>query len=109
MAPRRRRPPTLLEAAQADLDRKWGLEQDALLPWDTRAMHRAKRWARLVGAVTGLMAAGGTAVVTAKGYAVKLWHVVHRSTLPPAELPVHNHDVASTAVDRVAEPTPPRP
>ena len=105
---RRRRPPTLLEAAQEDIDARWQLQADALLPWDTRLMHKAKRWTRLVGAVTGLLVAGGTAAVTAKGYAVKLWRVIHRGTLPPAADAVHNPDVASTTVDRVPEPTPPK-
>jgi hypothetical protein len=109
MSPRRRRPPTLLEAAQEDLDHKWQLQADALLPWDTRLVHKAKRWTRLVGAVTGLLVAGGTAAVTAKGYVVKFWRVIHRGTLSPAEPAVHNPDVASTAIDRVPEPKPPEP
>lgn len=66
-----------------------------------------KRWARTITAATGLMAAAGTAVVTAKGYATKLWHVIHRGTLPAADVAVHNPGVASTTVDRVPELKPP--
>jgi hypothetical protein len=101
------RPPTLLEAAQEDIDLQWRLKADALLSWDTRLAHKAKRWTRLVGAITGLLVAGGTAAVTVKGYAVKLWRVIHRGTLPPASVAVHNPDVASTTVDRVPELKPP--
>lgn len=105
---RRRRPPTLLEAAQEDVDRHWELQADALLPWDTRLMHKARRWTKVIGAVAGLLTVAGSTVVTAKGYVVKLWRVVHRGTLTPADVAVHNPDVASTTVDRVPEPTPPK-
>jgi hypothetical protein len=105
---RRRRPPTLLEAAHADVEHRLDLQADALLPWDTRLAHKAKRWTRLVAAVTGLATVAGGAAVTAKGYAVKFWRVIHRGTVPPAEPAEHNPDVASTTIDRVPELTPPK-
>jgi|SRR6185437_11784844 len=110
MSPRRpHRPPTLREAQHADVERGWGQVEDQLLPWDTKLVHKAKRWTRVIAAITGLVTIAGSAVVTAKGYATKLWRVVHRGTLAPAAPPVHNPDLASTAVDRVPEPKPPRP
>lgn len=80
---------------------------DELRPWDVKLARKAKRWTRIIAAVTGLITVAGGAVGTAKGYAVKLWRVIHRGTLAPAEPPAHNPDLASTAVDRVPEPPKP--
>lgn len=109
MLRQRHRPLTIHEAQQADIERGWGQIEDQLLPWDTRLAHKARRWTRVIAAVTGLATVAGSTVVTAKGYVTKLWHVVHRGTLTPAELPVHNPNVASTTLDRAPEPTPPKP
>jgi hypothetical protein len=102
-----RRPPTLQEAQQAEIEQRWGQAEDELLPWDTRLAHKAKRWTRLAAALTGLAAAGGTAVVTVKGYAVKLWHVVTRGAPAAAELPASGEPTIST--DRVPQPPAPKP
>ena len=64
----RRRQPTIEEAQQADIDRGWGMVEDQLLPWDTKLVHKAKRFTRVIAAVTGLATAAGGAVGTAKGY-----------------------------------------
>jgi hypothetical protein len=103
----RRRPPTLQEAQRADVEQGWGQAEEELLTWDTRLAHKAKRWTRLAAAVTGLAAACGTAVVTVKGYAVKLWHVVTRGAPAAAELPATGEPTIST--DRVPQPPPPKP
>ena len=105
----RHRPPTLREAQQDDIERGWELAADELRPWDVKLARKARHWTRIIAAVTGLITVAGGAVGTAKGYAVKLWRVINRSALAPVEPPAHNPDLASTTVDRVPEPKPPKP